>query len=180
MDVLRVGLASYGLQGLHLHPSHSDSKNLDAGLPGFSRDLLHSVLRSPVCHDHSDPWDLQALRSSPLLLGERYLHSVLDGQAGHGAGGQMPHVSHSVLHLGFGGVGVERELRLDHAAILQQPHAGGIGANVEKLQQVNDEGLDLVVVFRSDAPGAVDNEDEIQRRAFTRILCKSGRGLRSG
>lgn len=171
VDVLGVRLAAYGLQDLHVHPAHSYSKDLDASLPGFSCDLLHRVLGSAICHDHSDTWNVQVDGSGPLLLREGHLHGILDGQTGHGPSGEVRHVLHSLLHFSSGGVGVEGELRLDHAAVLEQTDPGRIVANVQKLEQVGDEGLDLQVVTRVDAPGAVDDEDEVQRRGFTRILC---------
>lgn len=47
----------------------------------------------------------------------------------------------------------------------------GIRANLQELEQVDNEGLDLLVVMRADASGAVDDKDEIQRGGFARVIC---------
>lgn len=171
VNMLRVRLTPYGLQRVHIHPAHSDSKDLDAGLPRLSRDLLHRVLRPPISHDHSDSWDEQFCRACSLFLSEGLLHGVLDGQTGHGTSGEVLHVPHGLLYLSLGGVGVEGELGLDHAAVLKQTDPSGIRAHMEELKQVDDEGLDLLVVVGADASGAVDDKDEIQRDCFASVLC---------
>lgn len=106
-----------------------------------------------------------------MVLSEGRLHGVLDGQTGHGSCGEVLHVLHSLLHLRSAAVRVEGELWLNHAAVLQQADAGGIVANVKELQQVNDEGLDLLVIVGADASRAVNDKDEIQRDGFAGILC---------
>lgn len=169
--MLRVWLTPYGLQRVHIHPADSDGKDLDAGLPRLSCDLLHCVLRPPVSHNHSDSWDVQVCGSCSLFLREGCLHGVLDGQTSHCSCGQVLHVPHRLLHLSPGGVGVEGELGLDHAAILEQTDPSGIRADLEELKQVDDEGLDLLVVVGSDASGAVDDKDEIQRDGFAWVPC---------
>lgn len=181
VHMLRVWLTSYGLQSVHVHPANSDSKDLDASLPRLSRNLLHRVLRPPVGHNHSDSWDVQVCWSCSIFLSEGCFHGVLDGQTGHCSCGKMLHVPHCLLHLSLGGVGAEREFRLDHAAVLEQTDTSGIWANLQELEQIDDEGLDLLVVVWADASGAVDDKDEIQRDGFARVLCDERcKGLWSG
>lgn len=177
VNVLGVRLAADGLQGIHVHPAHADGKDLDAGLPRLLRHLLHRVLRPPVSHYHGDAWDVQACSSGPVLLGEGHLHEELDGQAGHRPRGQVLHAPHSLLHLGPGAVGVEGELGLDHTAVLDQPHPGGVGTHLQELQQVNDEGLDLLIVVGPDASRAVNDKDEVQRDGFAGVLCEADRTM---
>lgn len=168
--MLRVWLAPYGLQCVHIHPAHSNSKDLNAGLPGLSCSLLHCVLRPPISHNHSDSWDVQVCWSCSLCLTEGCLHGVLDGQTCHGSCGKVLHAPHSPLHLSLGGEGVEGEFVLDHAAILEQTDPRGIRTDLKELKQVDDECLDLLVVIGADASGAVDDKDEIQWDAFARVL----------
>lgn len=105
-----------------------------------------------------------------MFLGEGCLHGVLDGQTRHGPCGEVLHIPHCLLYLALGGVGAEGELRLDHATILQQTDPCCIMANLEELKQVDDEGLHFLIVIGTDASGAVNHKDEIQRDSFTWIL----------
>lgn len=176
VHMLRVWLTPYGLQSVHIHPAHSNSKDLDASLPRLSRNLLHCILRPPISHNHSDSWDVQVCWSCSIFLGEGCLHGVLDGQTGHCPCGEVLHVPHRLLHLSLGGEGVEGELGLDHAAILEQTDPSYIRADLKELKQVDDEGLDLLVVVGADASGAVDDKDEIQRDGFAKVLCEQRHG----
>ena len=175
-DVLRVRLAPDGLQRLHVHAAHADGEDLNARPPGLGRHLLHGVLGPPVRHHHGDAWDEEGGRPRPLLLGEHRVHGVLQGQARHGARGQVLHTPHRPLHLGPGGMGIEGELALHHAAVLQQGHARGVGPHLQELQQVQDEGLDLLVVPGPDAAGAVDDKGEVQGDAPAGGLCGKTQG----
>lgn len=171
VHVLRVWLTPYCLQSVHIHPAHSDSKDLNAGLPRLSCNLLHRVLRPPISHNHSYSWDVQLCWSCSVFLSEGCLHGVLDGQTGHCPCGEVLHVPHRPLHLSLGGVGAEGELGLDHAAILEQTDPSGVRADLQELEQVDDEGLDLLIVMGADASGAVDDENKIQQGGFARALC---------
>lgn len=179
--MLIVWLTPHGLQSVYIHPTNSDSKDLDAGLPRLSRNFLHRVLRAPIRHNHSNTWDEQVCWSCSIFLSEGDFHGVLNGQTGHCSCGEVLHVPHCLLHLSLGGVGAEREFRLDHAAILEQTYTSAFWANLQELEQVDDEGLDLLVVMGADASGAVNDKDEIQRGGFARVLCHQRReGLWSG
>lgn len=139
-------------------------------LPCLRCNLLHRILSPPVSHYHGNSWDVQVCWSRSIFLCEGCFHGVLDGQTCHCPCGKVLHLFHRLLHLSPGGVGVEWEFRLYHAAILKQTHPGGIWANFQKLEQVDDEGLDLFIVMGADASGAVDDKDEIQRDGFVRDL----------
>lgn len=176
--MLGVRLAPDGLQRVHIHPSYSNCEDLDARLPRLCGHLLHRVLRTPIGHNHSDPRDLQACCSRPVFLGEGRFHGVLDRQTGHCSRGEVPHAPHRLLHLSFAGEGVEGEFGLDHAAVLEQADPSGVRPDLQELDQINDEGLDLLVVVGADAPGAVDDKNEVQRDGFARILWdRRGKGF---
>ncbi len=169
--MLRVWLTPDGFQSAHIHPAHSDGKDLDPSLPCLSRYFLHRVLRSPISHYHGDSWDVQVCRSCSMFLSERCLHGVLDGETSHRPCGEVLHVPHCLLHLSLAGVGVEGELGLDHTTILKQTNPSGIRADVQELKQVDDEGLHFLIVVGANASGAVDDKDEIQRDGFAGVLC---------
>lgn len=171
VDVLRVGLAPHGLQHAHIHPANPDGKDLDPCLPRLSSYLLHRVLRSPVCHNHSDSWNVKVCRPRSVSLSEGCFHGVLDGQSSHCSCGKMLHVPHCLLHLSLGAEGVEGEFRLDLASILEEAHPGGIWPNLQKLEQVDDEGLDLLIVMVTDASGAIDDKDKIQWGSSAMVRC---------
>lgn len=133
MNVLRVRLAPYGLQSVHVYPAHAYSKDLDASSSCLSSDLFHGVLRPPVSHNHGNPWDVQVCWSCSLFLSEGGLHCELDGQTSHGPCGKVLHVPHGLLHLSLSGIRVEGELRLDDASVLEQTDPCVIRANVEEL-----------------------------------------------
>ena len=130
----------------------------------------------PISHNHSNSWDVQFCRSCSLFLREGSLHGVLDGQTGHGPGGKVLHVPHRLLHFGLIGVVIEGELRLDHAAILEQTNPCRIRANREELNHVDDESFDLLIVVGTDASGAVDDKDKIQWDGLARVLCDERHG----
>lgn len=176
--MLRVRLAPDGLQRVHIHPSYPNRKDLYARLPCLCSHLFHCVLRPPVGYNHGDSRDVQVCCSCPIFLCEGYFHGVLDCQAGHCSRGKVPHVPHRLLHLSLAGEGVEGEFRLDHAAVLQQTNPGGVWPDLQELDQINDEGLDLLVVVGAYASRAVDDKDEVQRDGFARVLWdRRGKGL---
>lgn len=107
VDVLGVGLAAHGLQRVHIHPADANGKDLDACLPGPSGNLLHFVLRSAVCHDHSNSRDAEVLGPRSVFLSEGPFHGVLDGQSSHCSCGEVRHLPHRLLHLRLGGEGFE-------------------------------------------------------------------------
>lgn len=171
VHMLRMWLTPNGLQSVHVDPANSNSKDLDARLPREGCNLLNLVLRPSVSHNHSDSWDVQVGWSCPIFLSEGCFHGVLDGQTSHCACGKVLHVPHGLLHLSPGCVCVKWEFRLDHAAVLEQTDVSGVRANIQELEQVDDEGLDPLVIMWADASGAVDDKDEIQRGGFARVIC---------
>ncbi|KAL0598875.1 hypothetical protein AAY473_031381 [Plecturocebus cupreus] len=82
----------------------------------------------------------------------------------------MPHPLDSTLHLGLPLEGLEGELILDSAAILEQAHSGDIRTNVQELQDVHDELLDLCIVMGIDTAGAVNDENQVCPLVLTGAL----------
>lgn len=82
----------------------------------------------------------------------------------------MSHSLDSPLHLRLPLKGLQGELVLDRAAILEQTYSGNIRTDIQELQDVQNELLDLCIVMGVDTSGAVDDEDQIRPLILTGTL----------
>lgn len=153
---------SNGLQSVHVHSSHSNSKNQDSWVTCFSSNLCHRILRSPICHYHDNSGHILPQRSSPFCLWKRNVHCILQSQASHGASGQVHHPPHCPFDFLLPPESLQRKLLLDGAAVLNQTHACGVGADVQKLQDAQNELLHFFKVVMAHTARAVNDENKVQ------------------
>lgn len=132
--VLFMRFTPNGLQRVHVHSSHSNGKNQDSWVASFRSNLCHWILRSPICHYHDNARHVLAQRSSPFRLWKRDVDGVLNSQPSHGASRQVHHSPDCSLNLLLPPERLQRELMFDSAAVLNQAHSGGIGTDVQELQ----------------------------------------------
>lgn len=64
----------------------------------------------------ADLADVGGFDASAFALAEGHVHGELDGQAGHGAGGQRLDLGHGLHQAGFGAVRLQGDLRGSTAA----------------------------------------------------------------
>lgn len=57
-------------------------------------------------------------------------------------------------------------LILDSAGVVDYSHTGGIGSNIQPLDDFGEEDLDLLKFWRADAPTAVDDEHNVCGASF--------------
>ena len=121
---------------------------------------LHGVLRFAIGDHHSD---LRHILASPA---SRLLHKVLiqhevQALARVGATPQVRQFVDVTEDVFLVLIGVEQELSAWSGAVLDQPDADMIGPDVEAVDQRVQKPTDLLEVFSADAPGPVDQEDDV-------------------
>lgn len=121
---------------------------------------LHVVLRFAISNHHSDLRHILASPASCILHKVLIQHEVQALACMSAA----PHVRQSfdVLEDVFLILmGVEQELCAWSGAVLDQPDADVIGPDVEAVDQRVQKPTDLLEVLSADAPGPVDQEDDV-------------------
>lgn len=121
---------------------------------------LHVVLRFAISNHHSDLWHILASPASCLLHKVLIQHEV-QALARVGAATHVRQFVDVLEDVFLVLMGVEQELSAWSGAVLDQPDADVIGPDVEAVDQRVQKPTDLLEVLSADAPGAVDQEDDV-------------------
>lgn len=55
---------------------------------------------------------------------------------------------------------------LDVACVVDNTHTGGVGSNIQSLNDLSQEDLDLLKLWRANAPTAIDDEHNVRGTGF--------------
>lgn len=58
-------------------------------------------------------------------------------------------------------------LVFDTTGVIDDAHTGGVGSHVQPFDDLRQEDFDLLKFRRTDAPAAVDDEDDVRGTGFT-------------
>lgn len=97
----------------------------------------------------------------PFWVIKNPANGKLDGQASHGPSGERLYLLDRLQEPRFGLVGLEGELVLDGAGIIDHTHPRGVGAHVQPLDHPRHEDFDFLKLVWAHTSRAVDDEHQV-------------------
>lgn len=117
--------------------------------------------------------DSLALDTCSLGLTEGHIKGKLNGQSSHGASGQGLNLADGLRQGSLGAVGLERDLVLHTAGIVDHSHTRGLWAYIQPLDDFSQEDFNLLKFRGAHTTGAVNDEHQISGASVAQT-CRCG------